>query len=540
MQEILNKLNKTKTYLLLANILLVFFLILLSNLKILPIENIGDFLFLVFLFLALALYRPGWAFLFFIGTIALENINVAPPEIGFNIRPYQFFAALAIIAVITRLATKRLNFKLPKFHWTDSLLIIFTLAGFISALGSEASKLAIRQSAIAASFAAIYFLTRIFIQNLEDLKKIIPFFLSSSVVVVLYGIWQNVRFAHGLNSFEVMPGRPNSTFTEPDWLGIFLVFLLVVIYAIIYYCHSEQTLSERSESKEKSKNLIQNNFIRSLDQLGTTLLYIVLIASYITLILTVSRSAWLGALLVSIIYQVFCIKYFVIDKKNWKEFFKQLMFLATAGIISIAIVYFFNLTSFQLFNRAQSTGSGLQKITVACDTILEPRSRIDSINELNQYGCQHINLEDIEKEKLAGNFVTEIYRPDPNVNIRSQIYRKSWQEIKTHPVLGIGWGNIGNILGKDERGMGLNSSNIFLEVWLGTGILGLLAFILIWIYILAKGVKFFYNDDLWEKSLGLFLFIGGIALIAPNLFNAGIFMGALWLFFGISIISDKK
>lgn len=539
MKYLQEKINNTRGYLFFANIFLVFFLILLSNLKILPMGNIGDFIFFTGVFLAFALYRPGWAFLFFIGTIALENINLAPEIIGFNVRPYQFFAALAIIAVLTRLAIKRLSFKLPKFHWIDSVLIIFTLAGFISALGSEAPKLAFKQSMIAASFAAIYFLTRVFIQNIEDLKKIIPFFLSSSVMVVLYGIWQNIRFLHGFNSFEAMPGRPNGTFAEADWLGIYIIFLIAVLYSMIYY-FSKSDIYSKDAQIFNFKFLIFKQFLITKFQIFKTFLHIILIASYITLILTVSRSAWLGALVVIVAYLFIMWTNLKINPKNWQWKFAICRKLEVVFfiLIAIAVVYVFHLTNFRLFNRIQSAGTGLQKITIACNTFLEPRSRIDSINELNQYGCRHINLEDIAKEKLAGSFVTEIYRPDPNVNIRSRIYQKSWQEIKRHPFLGIGWGNIGNILGKDGRGTTLNSSNIFLEVWLGSGILGLLAFILIWIYILAKGVKFFYNDNLWEKALGLFLFIGGVALIVPNLFNAGIFMGALWLFFGISKINS--
>ena len=53
---------------------------------------------------------------------------------------------------------------------------------------------------------------------------------------------------------------------------------------------------------------------------------------------------------------------------------------------------------------------------------------------------------DIEKEKAAGNIIQEVYRPDPNVNIRSGIYKKSFEQIKGHPIFGIGWGSMGKIL----------------------------------------------------------------------------------------------
>ena len=114
-----------------------------------------------------------------------------------------------------------------------------------------------------------------------------------------------------------------------------------------------------------------------------------------------------------------------------------------------------------------------------------------------------------------------------------------WEQIKENPVLGIGWGNIGSLLGKDERGATLNSSNIFLEVWLGAGIIGLVTFALIWVYIIINSIKFFLHGNHRGKFLGLFLFLGAISLIIPNFFNAGIMLGILWLFFGISSIKTE-
>src|SRR4030042_4801899 len=232
MKEIFNKFfvlaSKPSFYLIAANVLLVFFLILLSNLGVLPIKNFGNFIFFTFLLLLLVLYRPGWSFLFFAGSIALENIDVSPAEIGINVRPYQLFATLTIVAVLVRLLVKRLNFELPKWRWIDGAVIIFAIAGLVSSFLAPDKLLSFKQSIVAASFAAIYFLARVFIQNSDDLKKIVPFFLSSSVIVIFYGIWQNIRFIYGADSFEAMPGRPNGTFAEPDWLGIYLVLLLAV------------------------------------------------------------------------------------------------------------------------------------------------------------------------------------------------------------------------------------------------------------------------------------------------------------------------
>ena len=101
-----------------------------------------------------------------------------------------------------------------------------------------------------------------------------------------------------------------------------------------------------------------------------------------------------------------------------------------------------------------------------------------------KYGCQFINLEEINSYKSQGKIVTEIFRKDPNVMTRSQIYKQSFEIIREHPILGVGFGTITQSLGTDERGAGLNESNIFLQIWASSGILGLIAFVLIFGYLI--------------------------------------------------------
>lgn len=538
-KNLLEKFSKTKYYLIGLNSLLVFFLIFLSNAGVLPLR-LGDFIFFSLMYLIFALYRPGWSFLFLVGTIMLENINLAPESMGIFVRPYQLIGGLTIMALILRFFSKRLNFKLVKLRWFDFMIFVFGASGMIGSLFAESKGIAFKQSMILVSFIALYWLVRNYIQTLEDVKKIAPFFLGSSVVVVFYGIWQNVQFIGGRNSFEVMPGRPNATFTEADWLGIFLVSILAVIYSIIYYLSSsdEYRKSSISDQVPSSKFQIRNpSFVFCL---------LLLVSVYILLIMAVSRSAWLGAGFITLVFLKAIYTKFSFKFREWnkKEFLEHLTYIAGAILLSIAIVHIFHLTNFQLFNRAQSTGSGLQKITIACEeqTYKEDAApdKINDISELEQYGCRHINLEDIEREKEAGFKIEEIYRTDPNVNIRAMIYQKSWEEIKNHPIFGVGWGNISNILGKDERGARLNSSNIFLEVWMGSGIIGLLAFLVMWVFILVKSVLYCIKDDFESKMIGTFVVLGLFALLIPNLFNAGAYLGILWVWLGVSLSLIRK
>jgi len=525
-QKFVNSLNKPKNWLILANVLVVFFLIVLGNANVIPLD-MGDFVFFSILTLAFALWRPGWAFLLFCGTVPLENINLAPVSLGMTIRPYQFIGGILILALVIRKLTGRLNFKLPRFNLADWAVVILVIAGFLSAIGTSIDvpmMAPIKLSIILFSFAALYFLTRIYIQDIPDLKKTIPFFLSSTIVVALYGIWQNIVFLRGGNSFEAMPGRPNATFTEADWLGAFIVLMTAVIYGIIYY------FSKNKSEKSYAKYQILNT---------RYFLYIILTILYIILILTVSRSAWLAAL---VAYIIFVLIFFTDLKfKNWQWKTTSILKLKIISslVVAILIVFVFHLTNFQLGNRVQSTGSGLQKITVACDHETNLPESIKDVSELQKHDCRFINLEDIENEKVAGKIVTEVYRDDPNVSARAEIYQKSWSEIKNHPVLGIGWGNIGSVLGQDGRGVTLNSSNIFLEIWLGAGIVGILGLLVIFGFILFNSIRnFFHAQDFTQKTFYLFLLVSWFGIIVFNLFNAGIFLGFLWMWLAVAQAKD--
>ncbi len=115
-------------------------------------------------------------------------------------------------------------------------------------------------------------------------------------------------------------------------------------------------------------------------------------------------------------------------------------------------------------------------------------------------------------------------RPDPNVVIRKQIYQTSLLAIQEHPFFGIGWGAIGDWLGRDERGAALNASNIFLEIWLGSGLFGVSAFLLF-----VGGAVFLVYQDIWRlrktTELSFFIRLTFVGLLAFDMFNSGFLLG---------------
>ena len=542
------EINSTKIYLILANIILAVFAIWFSNVGLLPFADAGNFAFFVILALILGLYRPSWTFAFFIGTLVLENVNIAPKGLGLSFRPYQFFGIITIIALLVQIAFKRLIFPLPKWHWYDLMPVLFALAGFLSALASTNRGATLKQAIVAVSFVALYFLTRVFIQSLSDLKRMAPFFLSSSLVVLVYSIWQNLRFLAGANPFEAMPGRPNGTFTEADWLGIFLVFLLGAVFTTIYKFSLAITNNQETITKQISNSNKQNSKVfhglKFVDRVLFVSCFLFLVILYIVLIISVSRSAWVGAAIVTIGFLKIILTNgsLKISEWHWKKFSWHGVFIIVALAVSMLLIQIVPLSNFQIFNRAAST-AGLQKITISCAPgHPEVPQTINNISQLSQYDCKFINLEDIASEKNQGNEVFEIFRTDPTVNIRSQIYQKSIAQIKEHPIFGIGWGTISTILGTDERGAGLNASNIFLETWLGSGLLGILSFVALLGYIFVVGIAQYLNKKIIHKTIVSFVLLGFAAVVIPNLFNSGIFLGFVWVYLAVavSLLNEKQ
>ncbi|MEI8343441.1 MAG: O-antigen ligase family protein [Candidatus Moraniibacteriota bacterium] len=550
--------NAIKLYLILANVLLTVFAIWFSNVGLLPFKNFGDFVFFVILALVFAIYRPGWAFVLFVGMLALENVNLAPTSFGLAVRPYQLLGALILLAIALRFLMGRKVVTFPKLKFYDGLPLLFALGGFVSAFIASNKGSSLKQAIVAASFVALYFLVRFYVQSLDDLKRITSFFLSSSCVVAIYAIWQNARFAFGKVSFEVMAGRPNGTFTEPDWLGIYLAFLLASLLVWLFYI-SKNYIKKESRPILNLKFEIFNQFF-NIQIFKKIVIYTFITLVMVALILTVSRSAWLGALLIvlgflkiNLLYSEKIVQGALKKTKfwegiwqvvkrpwNWKQFLVALKNILIVGVVSLGIVFIFRLTNFQLASRAQST-NGMQKITIACDSpVLFVNDRIESLSDLAQHNCWHINLEEIVGQKAEGKFVQEVYRPDPNVGIRAKIYGVAFEQIKQHSLLGIGWGSISNILGTDERGAGLNASNIFLEIWLGSGLLGFLSFVILLGYIFVSSCGRFVATN-GSDVAATFILFGLFAIFIPNLFNSGIFLGFVWVFLAIAVgLSGKK
>ncbi len=509
--------SENKWLLIIGNTVLGVALIVLSQNDVLPLDPI-DFLFFTFIGLLIALYRPGWSFLLLIGMLPYETVSLAPREWGMDVRPYQWFLVLTTLSLALRFLLRRFPFQSFRLNRWDGALILVGCSAFISAFGGDIPGTALRLSVIFASFLLLYFLCRFFIRSVDDARMLVPFFLSSLLVVAGYALWQNIAFLGGRESFEAMAGRPNATFPEADWLGGYLAVFVTALIALI--------VSPTLLSKYAS--------IRKIRTVFSVVLFFVVLA----LVLTVSRSAWLSAAFgTAVALTLFASQRGVFGALYWqnRQVLKRasyvFLFIAIPITLAILSVMAFRLTPFDLFDRGKSLSSGEQKITVSCEEEKTLPERIVSMDELSAYGCQHINLEDIGNELASGRFVTETYRDDPNIRIRGDIYQSVFNILKEQWFFGIGFGAVSAYLGTDERGAGLNASNIFLEVWLGTGLIGFLAFLFFWF---GLGVCWFVSAIRNTSPFALSACSLWAAVTVFNCFNSGLLLG--WLFVLLSLL----
>jgi hypothetical protein len=211
--------------------------------------------------------------------------------------------------------------------------------------------------------------------------------------------------------------------------------------------------------------------------------------------------------------------------------------------VAIFIISDFSLTRFDLMNRAGSTATGLQMITVACPTPTVLPTQVGSVEELRNYGCRHIDLEERAQLASEGQSIQTIERPDPNVVIRREIYRLSWQTIRDHPLVGIGWGNIETVLGQDGQGTAYNASNLWLEVWLGAGIFGFLGLAGSLGFMVFRGVCVLMTQkhQVQARRNIVFLIALLVAFFVFNLFNAGLLIGYVWIGFAcVPVLTQPK
>jgi O-antigen ligase len=417
------------------------------------------------------------------------------------------------------------------FNFRDVLVVVLIVLSFVSLSKALNFSLTLKLNLVLLSFGMIYFLARFYLQEKQRKLEALWFFVATSLPILLFGIYQAVAYKMNWLDFQVFAERANGTFTEPDWFGIYLVFLAALIYWVKLYLF-----------RTKNDTMIGVFEIRKVGQwvLNVHLLLVILV-----LLLTVARSAWVGFVALTATY-FFCLFYqkriFKLKRFLGISFWKEFLTMAWVGLLALLIVTGFRLSNFDLMDRAGSSVSGLQEITISCEVGSMVPERVTGVEELEKYDCQHIRLQEIQNEIQSGNEVKTVFRPDPNVEIRKNIYQTTWREIRENFWLGQGLGSSSEVLGTDSYGHGFNASNIFLEVWFSLGLFGLLVFGWLFLDPIIKGFGDISNKYKAGFGLNSLLILTGIALLVPNLFNSGIFLSILWVWLalGKGLVVEEK
>ncbi len=483
---------------------------------------------LIFLIIfLLALYRPIWVFWLFVISLPLESVIISSNQIPISFRLFQMIGIMLFLATSILLILKVKNKNLPtmvKLKLNDFLILILIGLSFIPLfLGNSLNFFStLKLNLVLLSFGMIYFLARFYFQEKQIKLEALWFFIATSLPILIFGVYQAVAFKLNWVDLQVFAERSNGTFTEPDWFGFYLVFLGALVYWVKLYLF-----------RTENETMIGVFEIRKIGQwfLNFYLLLIILV-----LLLTVARSAWLGFAGVSMVYFFFLFfqkKIFNLRNFLRVSFLKEFLIISWVGFLAIFLVIVIGLSNFNLFDRATSSISGLQEITVSCEKNSSVPKEISSLDILAQYNCQHINLEEIESEMASGFEVKKVFQPDPNIEIRKDIYGIISKEIKNHFVVGQGLGSSAEILGEDNYGNGFNSSNIFLEIWFSLGTIGLLIFGWVFLIPILIAFKNIINKSKLNSGIDFLIILTGIALLIPNLFNAGIFLVIFWVWLAV-------
>ena len=463
---------------------------------------LGVVMFVVFL--VLAFFFPRAMFGVFLATIPLEFVPMFSAG-GMDLRWYQILAVAIVVGTVTHKmlschsreggnpGSKKCFFVCldsrlrgndreeegnkkegekhgrGKERWVNVAVMAIVLAGFVSAYINGGG--AMKQTVVLLSFVFLYFLTRYFVRSAQDVREFLPYLIGSFFVVAISGIAQNILFSANLPHQAVMPGRPNATFSEADWFGLYAGLGVLVGGALVFFVRFIAIRSSKEEMPTKKTKALG------------VLAYELLIVSLVALIVSVARSAWLATLAGLVVFQLG-----VVWRFGWRAALGWGLRVGASLFLAVGLVWGLNLTTFELGNRAQSITTGLQEVTIACPEQMNKDSveSLETLTEARQAGCFMINLEEIESYSQEGLSVGKVFREDPNIETRKRVWEASITEIRQHPLFGIGWGNIGAILGTDGRGATLSSSNIFLEFWLGSGFPGFVGIIVIFVALIFR------------------------------------------------------
>lgn len=417
-----------------------------------------------------------------------------------DLRPYQIATIALLVIVGYGYAKGTISWKdlmRPARSPVSKILAIYFIVSLVSLANTPDLRRGLQETLVLLSFLVIYWLIVYFIRAKSDAINVLYLIVFSGLIASIVGLFQVLAYKNGYELIEVMPGRPNSVLPEPDWFGFFMVVALAALLSIRYL--------KPSGSKLLGLNLgfLSNYYFQLFSQ----------VLFFMMIILTVARASWLAAVGIIGLYLFLLL----IEKKTSLSLaFGQGVRMALVFFVSLAVIQVFGLTNFSLKDRFLSIVTMQEVHTVMVDP--------ESGEEIS------IQKEKAQEYRKKGVIVKSKKFKDINIDRRLNAFSDNIDIVTKHPVLGIGFGGINAVFGDD-----INANNIFLEIMIATGVVGLMVFTPIFYYIFREWAAYYFKKRS-PANLGFLLFIvlGLSAVVIPNVFNSGIFLGFFWLYLGIA------
>ncbi len=367
------------------------------------------------------------------------------------------------------LRNKKLEIKKSNLFWPLILLFLFIIWGVLSGFlrGNEFDNLFFDVNGwLYFGMVFIFFAVINSWQKIENILQILTasisaialktvillFFFSHNTTAILPDLYRWVRET-GVGEITKWTGNFYRIFFQSHLYSMVVFFIAISLYILLFY--NKKFAEKRAQ------------------------IFIILISS-LTLIISFSRSFWLGAVVGLLIF------YYLSKSKlslSWKKIGVVTLFLTIILIIDIGII-----SGILAFPWPRQSGE-----VISAASLVEQR-------------------------------VTEI-SGEVAVSIRFDLLPHLWKKVIEHPVLGSGFGttvSYSHPFVNNPEGIYTTYAFEFgyLDIWTKIGFFGLLAYFwLIW-RVVRNGFKIFKNsDNNTDKGLSLGLILGLFSMLITNLFS---------------------
>jgi putative inorganic carbon (HCO3(-)) transporter len=427
-------------------------------------------IFLYTLILALFLVKPKIGFLGFIFFISFDNY-LFWNGFGVKIKIYQVFLLGGLMAFLL------MNFLMKAKIKKDTiflLLLIYWAAGFISLKNAPNKTDAYIILIVELVSILIYFLVIQMLRDRSLIKATLMTILLSGNFVALLSIYQVIAYNLGLPSRVIQTnqffwGRPVGTFYESNYLGAYSLSIVLIIIGLLL-----------SNQKEISR----------------VYLGISLMMQLLTLLLSMTRGAWLG-LFFGFFLLYLLLRYVEKQKKGFRFVNLAVVTLFLFLVPSLLVYFFAPSFSEKTWNRF---------------------SPFQSLN----FQPASYSPEAIRWKKMTGTF----------------------ESIKSSPLIGFGPGQAGMISGEqvwyqpevDYLRRGTGSANLFLGIMFQRGLLGLMLFIPVLVIFFKRAFHALKNmPDDFLKTVLRSIFVAFCAVFFTFMFTDNHLLAFFWVYLGIVV-----